>query len=162
IATQNPGFQSGTFPLPESQQDRFMLRISLGYPDPVAERRLRAGGVPRERRARIHPASDPPRLLELQRPAPAVHASPAVLAYLQRLVAHTRTAANISCGLSPRAALALLQCARAHAMIAGRDYVIPEDIQALFPALAGHRLQGDAARQGGALVEQVLNAVDIL
>ncbi|MDY0068290.1 MAG: MoxR family ATPase [Porticoccaceae bacterium] len=162
IATQNPGFQSGTFPLPESQQDRFMLRISLGYPDPVAERQLLEGGDSRERLARIRPVIDPARLLELQRAATAVHASPAVLDYLQRLVAYTRTATNISCGLSPRAALALLQCARAHAMIAGRDYVIPEDIQALFPALAGHRLQGEAVQQGGALVEQVLNAVDIL
>ncbi len=162
IATQNPGSQSGTFPLPESQQDRFTLCISLGYPDPTAERRLLEQGDTRRRLPSLKPVLPLDRLLALREQVSDIHASGAVLDYLQRLVNHTRDAANISCGLSPRAALSLLQCARALAMIEGRDYVIPEDIQAIFPALAGHRLQGEAMRQGGALVEEVLNAVDIL
>lgn len=162
IATQNPSSQSGTFPLPESQQDRFTLRLSLGYPDPVAERRLLEQGDTRRRLPDITPVLPLDRLLVLREDVPAIHASSAVLDYLQRLVNYTRSAAHISCGLSPRAALSLLQCARAWAMIEGRDYVIPEDIQAIFPALAGHRLQGETAQQGGALVEDVLNTVDVL
>ncbi|MCK9563557.1 MAG: MoxR family ATPase [Bacteroidales bacterium] len=162
IATQNPGSQSGTFPLPESQQDRFTLRIALGYPDQAAERRLLEQGDTRQRLPSIGPVLSLDRLLALRDEVSAIHASAAVLDYLQRLVNHTRSAPHISCGLSPRAALSLLQCARAWAMIEGRDYVVPEDIQTIFPALAAHRLQGEAAHQGGALVEEVLNAVDIL
>ncbi|KJS08912.1 MAG: ATPase AAA [Gammaproteobacteria bacterium BRH_c0] len=162
IATQNPGSQSGTFPLPESQQDRFALCISLGYPDAVAERRMLEGGDPRLQLATIKPCISLEQLLSMQSAVGRIQASPAVLDYLQRLVTYTRTSRAIESGLSPRAALALLQCARAWAMIEGRDYVIPEDIQAIFPSLAGHRLQGETAHQGGALVQQVLTAVDIL
>jgi len=164
IATQNPSSSAGTFPLPESQLDRFTMRLHLGYPDPAAERRLLLGGDPRLQLGRLQPCLQGDQLQQLQRAARKVQASEAIVDYLQRLVQYTRTQPQFALGLSPRGALAVLDCARAWAMMQARHYVIPEDIQAVFGAVAAHRLQGspEAAQQGGALVEAALHAVDIL
>jgi MoxR-like ATPase len=140
VATQNPSHQIGTFPLPESQLDRFLMRIELGYPDVAAERALLEGGDRRDAVAQLQPCLTPAQLLQLQAAIQSVHVAPALLDYLQALVAATRNEARFAHGLSPRAALALLACARAWACIAGRDAVLPEDVQAIFPSVARHRL----------------------
>ena len=149
IATQNPSEQVGTFPLPESQLDRFLMRIELGYPDRAAERALLSGTDRRELLAALGPCMTPAELVGLQAEAQKVHAAPALLDYVQALVEHTRRAPHFSAGLSPRAALALLHAARAWALIEGRDKVIPEDVQAVLPGVAGHRLRPahDAAQR---------------
>ena len=162
IATQNPGFQSGTFPLPESQRDRFTLCLSLGYPDSASEREILEGGDPRARLAGIRPLLSQEQLQAFQDSVSQVKAAAPVLDYLQRLVQFTRTDPDTAFGLSPRAALALLHVARAWAVLEGRQYLIPEDIQAVFPALAGHRLEGTQGQVAGALVERALNSVDIM
>jgi len=140
IATQNPSHQIGTFPLPESQLDRFLMRIELGYPDSAAERALLSGTDRRtllgELKARL--AGDD--LLQLQRAVTAVRAEPALLDYVQALLRHTRVSPDFSHGLSPRAGLSLLQAARAWAYMDGRDHVVPEDVQAVLPAVVSHRL----------------------
>src|SRR6188508_3347672 len=148
IATQNPSEQVGTFPLPESQLDRFLMRIELGYPDRAAERALLSGTDRRDLLAKLEPCMSPVELAELQGQAQRVHVAPALLDYVQALVEHTRRAQEFAAGLSPRAALALLHSARAWALIEGRDKVIPEDVQAVLPGVAGHRLRAahDAAR----------------
>lgn len=140
IATQNPSHQIGTFPLPESQLDRFLMRIELGYPDAAAERALLRGENRRDLLERLQPRMQPAELLTLQREAQAVHVSDALLDYVQALVAHTRQSADYAGGLSPRAALALAQAARAWALIDARKHVIPEDVQAVLPGVVGHRL----------------------
>ncbi|HWA38555.1 MAG TPA: MoxR family ATPase [Burkholderiales bacterium] len=149
IATQNPSEQVGTFPLPESQLDRFMMRIELGYPDRDAERALLSGTDRRDLLATLEPSMSPAELMELQRSAQAIHVSPALLDYVQAIVEHTRRSPAYLAGLSPRAALSLVHCARAWAMLEGRDKVIPEDVQAILPGVAGHRLRpaNDAARR---------------
>ena len=149
IATQNPSEQVGTFPLPESQLDRFMMRIELGYPDRAAERALLSGTDRRDMLASLDACMAPGELVELQGNAQRVHVSPALLDYVQALVEHTRRSPHFSAGLSPRAALALLHAARAWALIEGRDKVIPEDVQAVLPGVAGHRLRPahDAAQR---------------
>jgi MoxR-like ATPase len=152
IATQNPTHQIGTFPLPESQLDRFLLRIELGYPDPAAERELLAGVDRREMAARLPAAIGPAQLIELQQLTRAVHAAPALIDYVQLLAAHTRSAPDWQAGLSPRAALGLLAAARAWALLEGRDHVLPEDVQAVLPGVVGHRLYpaDDEGRKVGA------------
>jgi MoxR-like ATPase len=140
IATQNPSHQVGTFPLPESQLDRFQMRIELGYPDRDAERALLQGEDRRSMIEQLEPAIDPGALAGLQNAARAVHASLALVDYVQALVEHTRRSPEYVAGLSPRAALALLATARAWALIEGRDRVLPEDVQAVLPGVAGHRL----------------------
>ncbi|MFC5302687.1 AAA family ATPase [Azospira restricta] len=140
IATQNPSHQVGTFALPESQLDRFLMRIELGYPDRDAERALLAGGNPRERLAELQPTLAPADLQPLQRAATEVHVAPALVDYVQTLVEATRIDPAFAHGLSPRAALALLAAARAWAFIDGRGMVLPEDVQAVLPAVAAHRL----------------------
>jgi MoxR-like ATPase len=145
IATQNPQEQVGTFPLPESQLDRFLMRIELGYPDPKAERALLGGRDRRDWLAELMPLLDPERLLALQQAAAQVHVAGPLLDYVQALLAASREALPV--GLSPRAGLGLLAVARAWAFVAGRQMVIPEDIQAVFVPVAGHRLGLDAARQ---------------
>jgi len=163
IATQNPVTQAGTFPLPESQLDRFLMRISLGYPDPASERRLLTGVDPRERLRDIAAAAHPAQLAEMQADVCRIQVSDSLVDYLQRLVQHTRTSGMFAYGVSPRGAMAVLQAARAWAFIDGRRYVIPEDIQAVFAAVVGHRVVGAAGvEQGPVLVQQVLRAVDIL
>ncbi|WP_291995028.1 AAA family ATPase [Candidatus Accumulibacter sp. ACC003] len=141
IATQNPSNQIGTFPLPESQLDRFLLRIDLGYPDHNAERALLESGGRREQLPTLAARLAPAAFAALQQQVAAVHASPALLDYLQLLVEATRRDARLVHGLSPRAALSLLAAARAWAFTDGRQMVLPEDVQAVLPAVARHRLR---------------------
>jgi MoxR-like ATPase len=141
IATQNPSEQVGTFPLPESQLDRFLMRIELGYPDRDAERALLAGTDRRDLLASLEPCMTPAELVEMQSNVQRVHVAPALLDYVQAIVEHTRRAPDYAAGLSPRAALALVHGARAWAFLEGRDKVIPEDVQAVLPGVATHRLR---------------------
>jgi MoxR-like ATPase len=149
IATQNPSHQIGTFPLPESQLDRFLMRIDLGYPDRAAERELLAGADRREVLARMPPALAATDLAAHQQAARGVHVAPALVDYVQALVIHSRESAEWQTGLSPRAAIALLASARAWALLEKRDHVLPEDVQAVLPGVASHRLRpagGGSAR----------------
>ncbi|MDR3221534.1 MAG: AAA family ATPase [Candidatus Accumulibacter sp.] len=141
IATQNPSTQIGTFPLPESQLDRFLLRVELGYPDRAAERLLLESGGRRHALPTLAASLTPEQILPLQQAAGEIHASPALFDYVQSLVEATRTSPHFVHGLSPRAALALLAVARAWAFLAGRKMVMPEDVQAVLPSVARHRLQ---------------------
>jgi MoxR-like ATPase len=141
IATQNPSHQIGTFPLPESQLDRFMMRIELGYPDPAAERKLLGNGDTRlviDQTPVCVPAEQLP---TLQAQVQGVICAPALIDYVQTLLAATRHHSAFAHGLSPRAGLAMLSAARAWAYVGERNFVLPEDIQAVFPAVAGHRLR---------------------
>ncbi|GGM24135.1 AAA family ATPase [Pseudomonas asuensis] len=165
IATQNPVSQGGTFALPESQLDRFLMRLSLGYPGRAAERALLLGGSGRDQLPRLEPLLDHRQLAAIQSEVPKVHASDAVVDYVLRLVEATRTQSNFALGLSPRGSLALLGAARAWALLDGRDYVIPEDVQVVLPAVAGHRLRDQAdpaGHGGGALVQWLLREVPAL
>lgn len=161
VATQNPLDLNGTFALPDSQLDRFMLRISLDYPDAAAERALLTGSDRRDLLARLSPQLDGEALLELQQQAHAVIASPALLDYLQALLAASRRHTDIRVGLSPRAGLALLAAARSWALLSGRPHVLPEDLQALFVPLTGHRLVPSRGASGDALARELLNEVAV-
>ena len=154
IATQNPHDQLGTYALPESQLDRFLMRISLGYPDRAAERQLLAGEDRREMALTLQPLLTAAELAALQRSVTEVHASAALLDYVQDLITATRSGRWFLQGLSPRAGIALVRAAKAQALISGRDYVAPDDVQAIIAQTVAHRLVpvGDAGR--GA-VEQV-------
>jgi len=165
IATQNPSEQIGAYPLPESQLDRFLMAIELGYPDPAGERELLISGDRRARISTLSPCADPATLLAWQREAAVVHVAPALLDYVQALLAASRgmgesgtQLSGIQRGLSPRAGLLLVAAARAWALLAGRPMVLPEDVQAVFPAVAGHRLAG-SKRAGGPQAEALLRAV---
>ena len=147
--------------MPESQLDRFLIAIELGYPDAMSERELLAGGDRRAKLAEVVPEADPATLAEWQREAAAIHVAPALLDYVQALLAASRghapgsaTDAGHRRGLSPRAGLMLLAAARAWALLEGRAMVVPEDVQAVFPSVAGHRLAGGA--RAGALQAQAL------
>lgn len=159
VATQNPVTQTGTFPLPESQLDRFLMRISLGYPDAATERQLLARGDSRPILAGLQPVMTHEQLLLFMQQVKAVHLSSDLLDYVQRLLAQSRDMEIFSTGLSPRAGLGLLEAARAWALLAGRDYVTPDDVQALLPAVCDHRLplRGGGGAKGGAalLLERV-------
>ncbi len=163
IATQNPSNQVGTYPLPESQLDRFLMRIHLGYPDAKAERALLGGETRRSLIEATTPVLDTARLLTLQTAARAVHAAPALLDYVQALLTHSRQSPAFGSGLSPRAGLSLLAAARAWALIEGRNAVLPEDIQAVLPGVAGHRLTPpDGAVSGGdTLVRRLVDDVAV-
>jgi len=141
IATQNPAYQIGTFPLPESQLDRFLMRVELGYPDVRLERELLTGQDRRDLLATLGPTLTPQQLLLMQTMVPSVHASSALLDYVQAIVRHTRESPRFVTGLSPRAAIALLRCAQAWALIHGHRGVLPEDVQAVLPGVVGHRLR---------------------
>ncbi|MFN3415698.1 MAG: AAA family ATPase [Caldimonas sp.] len=154
IATQNPNDQLGTYALPESQLDRFMMCITLGYPDRAAERELLAGQDRRDVLTRLQPVMSPAELLAAQQAVGAVHAAAALLDYLQDLIAATRDGRWFVEGLSPRAGLAVLRAARARALLARRDYVAPDDIQAVLPQTIAHRLQ-PLPGSGRGRVEQV-------
>lgn len=164
IATQNPENQGGTFPLPESQMDRFSMRIQLGYPDPKAEREMLTGLPGAEKLQQMNALMSRDELLAMQQQVLEVKTSSSLLDYLQRLVAFTRQDDDIGVGLSPRAVLSLLHTARSWAVMEGRDYVIPEDIQHVFPAVSGHRLRDGAnlLPSDGAIVHRVMSAVDVL
>ena len=154
IATQNPSDQLGTYPLPESQLDRFLMRITLGYPDRASERALLAGRDRREAVRELQPVLKPAALESAQRAVLAVHASEPLLDYLQTLIAATRSGRWFVEGLSPRAGIAVLRAARAKALLAGRDYVAPDDVQAILPQTIAHRLHPVPGAGRGA-VEQV-------
>ena len=164
IATQNPSYQVGTFPLPESQLDRFLMRIQMGYPDAQAERGLLSGVDRREIIARLSPQMESAELLTLQQRVKTVLASPALLDYIQAILRHTRESARYLHGLSPRAGLSLLSAARAWALLDERDAVIPEDVQAVLPGVVNHRLQaiGEYSKQNSAtLARELIEAVAI-
>ena len=162
IATQNPMHQIGTFPLPESQLDRFMMRVELGYPAAQAERTLLRGTDRRELVAALEPALGIEELQQMQRRVPKITVSDALLDYLQALLQYTRDNPAYLNGLSPRAGLAVLRCAQAWAILAGRDFVIPEDVQAVLPGVAGHRISAAAEGRGPeALVTQLIEQVPV-
>jgi len=150
VATQNPQTQIGTFPLPESQLDRFLMRISLGYPDRSAERALLLGEDRRRMLATCPPVMSDSDFVDLQGAVTAVHVSERLADYVQALLAASRMATGRCHGLSPRAGLGLLNASRAWALLEGRDMVLPEDVQAVFPSVAGHRLAGLEAGEPGA------------
>lgn len=157
IATQNPAHQIGTFPLPESQLDRFLMRVSLGYPSAQAEKVLLLERERRDLLPEIATALQPGELIALQEQVKQIRTTSALIDYILALVRHTREHPGLRQGLSPRAALALKRAAQAWALIAGRSGVIPEDVQAVFPAVCNHRLIAASEREGGAP-----NASDIL
>jgi MoxR-like ATPase len=148
IATQNPTYQIGTFPLPESQLDRFLMCLRLGYPDARAERLLLEGRDRRDMVSELTPHLTAEELLALQAAVRNVFAAPPLVDYVQALINHTRQAAQFVSGLSPRSGLNLLHAARAWAFLDARDYVIPEDVQAVLPSLVRHRLQWAAGARG--------------
>lgn len=154
IATQNPSDQLGTYPLPESQLDRFLMRIMLGYPDRASERALLAGGDRRDAVRDLVPVMSPAELESAQQAVLQVRAGDPLLDYLQSLIAATRSGRWFTDGLSPRAGIAVLRAARARALLAGRDYVAPDDVQAILPQTIAHRLNPVPGAGRGA-VEQV-------
>lgn len=165
IATQNPIHQSGTYPLPESQLDRFLMRLALGYPHPQAERAMFQNTRSHQgQRETLNQVVSPEQLAAIRAAVNAVHASDNLLDYLQRLVAYSRQSPEFEVGLSPRGGLALLDSARTWAVLQDRAHVVPEDLQTVLPAVAGHRLvpSGDYAGDGAALVELLLRNVDVV
>jgi MoxR-like ATPase len=162
MATQNPADLAGTFPLPDSQLDRFLLRLQLGYPGADAEREMLSGSDRREMIAQVMPQLTGEDLVSLRASVAHVHASEALIAYVQALLAESRRHKGVRVGLSPRAGLALLQGARAHALIAGRAHALPEDVQALFVEVAAHRLVPEAeAGSRDALAASILKSVAV-
>jgi len=162
IATQNPVDLSGTFPLPDSQLDRFLLRLALGYPNPESERELLRGTDRRHLIAQATACLDDNQVRALRDAVNQVHASEALIEYVQSLLARSRQHAGVRVGLSPRAGLALLRAAKAHALLLGRGHVVPEDVQTLFVAVAGHRLVPEAeASSGPALARAILQTVPV-
>ena len=163
IGTQNPLDQSGTFPLPESQLDRFMMKIQLGYPNEEAERALLSGGSPRESMHRLQPVVSVERFLEIQAAVDEVHCSDALLRYVQKLLHATRNPGLFVYGLSPRAGLAVIRAGRAWALMEGRNHVEPGDIQAVFGAIADHRLTPSEqhSRPSLELVDELIEQVPI-
>lgn len=163
IATQNPHDQLGTYLLPESQLDRFLMRISLGYPDRASERLLLAGVDRRELASRMLPLLSTEELTALQEQVQAVHVSEPLLAYVQDLIAATRSGRWFLQGLSPRAGIALVRAAKAQALISGRDYVAPDDVQAILPQTIAHRLVpvGEAGRGAIEQVRAMVEAVPL-
>ncbi len=164
IATQNPAEQVGTFPLPESQLDRFLMCLSLGYPDRGAERQLLTGRDRRALIADLEPLLDIEALAVLQRQVEGIHVADPLLDYVQDLVDHSRHSGKFHSGLSPRAGLALVRAARAWALTDGRTHVLPDDIQAVLPAVAIHRLRPgleERAREPGFITESLIDAVPV-
>jgi MoxR-like ATPase len=164
IATQNPAHQVGTFPLPESQLDRFLMRIHIGYPERAAERTLLSGEDRRTMIQRLPAGLTIEQLGQLQQRVKGVYISDALLDYCQDILSHTRNSPHYQHGLSPRAGLAMLQGAKAWALIEGRNQVLPEDLQAILPATVGHRLQptGETTgEQNDNLVQSLMESVPI-
>ncbi len=162
IATQNPVDLSGTFPLPDSQLDRFLLRLALGYPNPESERELLRGTDRRHLIAQATARLSEVEVRTLRQAVGQVHASEALITYVQALLARSRQHAGVRVGLSPRAGLALLRAAKAHALLLGRAHVVPEDVQTLFVAVAGHRLVPEAeASNGPVLARAILQTVQV-
>ncbi len=166
IATQNPQDQIGTFPLPESQLDRFLMCIELGYPDPKSERALLEGKNRREMLEELKPALKPADLIAAQKLVQSIKCSPALIDYVQAILTYTRRSASFAEGLSPRSGLALLSASKAWALLDGRNHVLPDDVQAVLTAVAGHRLKpakGSATthRARAELVAEIVKAVAI-
>lgn len=161
VATQNPLDLAGTFPLPDSQLDRFMLRLSLDYPDAAAERALLNGDDRHDLLSRMTPQLDDAALIALNRQSQGITVSSALLDYLQALLTASRRHVDIRTGLSPRAGLALLAASRAWALLSGRSHVLPEDIQALFVPLAAHRLVPARGASGDTLARTLLAEVAV-
>lgn len=160
IATQNPAHQIGTFPLPESQLDRFLMRIELGYPNKQAERELLVGSNRHSLIEELSVQLPPEQLTDIQEQVTAVYSSPALLDYLQDLIAYTRDSTEFYCGLSPRAGLALLTAAKAWAYMDDRNAVLPDDIQTVLPAVAGHRLHSGNT-DSNSVIAPLLNNVAV-
>ena len=158
IATQNPASQRGTFPLPESQLDRFLMRITLGYPSAQSERVLFQGKSGRGQLHTLRQVMTAETLINLQAQVDSMHVSESLLDYLQKLVAGTRDGNRFVCGLSPRGALGLLSAAKAWALIEGRDYVIPEDLQVVFQPVCRHRV---IARKNASGTNELLSEIDV-
>ncbi len=164
VATRNPTHQIGTFPLPESQLDRFLMQITLGYPGPEEERELLASGDRRDLVNQLEAVLSVDALLKLQSTITSLHVSAALLDYIQALVAHTRESGEFSSGLSPRAAIALVRASQSWAMMAGHGGVYPEDVQAVLPSVVGHRLepaQGSDVQSASRIGESILEAVPV-
>ena len=162
VATQNPVDLAGTFPLPDSQMDRFLLRIKLGYPDAAAEREMLAGEDRRDLIAQSMPRLSGDDVVALRAAVERLHASPALVGYVQALMQESRRHPGVQVGLSPRAGLGLLRGARAYALLDGRDHVQPEDVQALFSQVAAHRLVPESESEGrDALAASILRAVAV-
>jgi MoxR-like ATPase len=162
IATQNPLQQIGTFPLPESQLDRFLMRLSLGLPDAAAERELLTGRDRKEMLASLQACISSEELEALQAEASRIHVSERILDYVQAILAKSRSMPDVAQGLSPRAGLSILAAARAWALIAGRDHVRPEDVQAILPSAAGHRLSAvDGLQEGELRVRQLIESTPL-
>jgi MoxR-like ATPase len=162
IATQNPVDLAGTYPLPDSQLDRFLLRLALGYPGEAAERDLLAGVDRRDLISQTMPLLGTADVIAARQAVLRIHASEALIAYVQALLARSRKHPGIRVGLSPRAGLALLRAARAYALLLGRSHVLPEDVQALFGGVAAHRLVADAqAGSDASLAKAILHAVPV-
>lgn len=164
IATQNPTHQVGTYPLPESQLDRFLMRIDLGYPDKDAERRLLEGEDRRTIIKNLPAVFTTEQLFQLQQSATSIHVSPAILDYIQSILAFTRQTSAFEFGLSPRGGLALLNAAKAYALIDGQKYVLPEHIQAILPAVVNHRLPvhiDTGSKQLSSAAEHILASIDV-
>lgn len=162
IATQNPSHQIGTFPLPESQLDRFLMRIEIGYPDAEAERTLLLGDDRRQLLQELKAVITPDQLIELQQKVSKVHVSEALADYVQRLLAYTRESGLYLFGLSPRAGLSLIHAAQAWAVIDQRDVVLPEDIQEVLPSVVGHRLQPRDENNSADYIGDLINEITIL
>jgi MoxR-like ATPase len=164
VATQNPHEQLGTFALPESQLDRFLMRVTLGYPDATHERELLRNGARRDLLHAIPSVLNAEGVIELQSAIRSVHIADALLDYAQTLIARTRERADLKLGLSPRAGQGLMRAAQAWAYIAGRSAVLPEDIQAVFPPVASHRLERRDAATGASapsIATELIRAVPV-
>lgn len=164
IATQNPVSLAGTFPLPESQLDRFLMRIGIGYPDPKAERALLERGLELDRGASVTQMMSVDDLVAMRQTASEVNLSPLLLDYVQRLVAYTRDSEAFHFGLSPRGSIAVVRAARTWAFMEGRQHAVPEDVQAVLAAVVEHRLRASTdaeGRTGSALAHRLLSEVDV-
>jgi MoxR-like ATPase len=162
IATQNPQEQAGTFPLPESQLDRFLMRISLGYPAAAAEREILRGHAGRVKLAALPALLDAERLLDWQARLKGIHVAEALLDYVQALAAASREHPELAWGLSTRGVLALLEASRGWALLEGRDHVLPEDVQAVWVPVVSHRLSSGRREEGEALARHLLSRVAVM
>ena len=165
IATQNPVTLAGTYPLPESQLDRFLMRLRLGYPDQRAERELLEMNTERDKVETVNQCLSLEDVIAFRRQSAQVSASDSLLDYIQRLIAFTRGKDEFHFGLSPRGSLAIIRSAKTWALMCGRNHVVPEDVQAILPSVAEHRLRAtsdDDGHSGASLVQRLLNEVDII
>lgn len=161
VATQNPSEQLGTFPLPESQLDRFMMRLSMGYPIEESEKMLYHMGDRRQLVQQIQAVGSPEKLAQWQAQVQQIIVSEAVAAYIYRLVAATRQAGRFALGLSPRAGLAVANAAKAWAFLAGRDFVLPEDVKAVWVSVGNHRLQSLQQQNSSKVLAEILEQVSV-